>query len=233
MNIVVFEDNINEYKRLQDCISTFLKQYDINYKVYKTTKPSHIYENLDKIDLVFLDIEVNSHNGIEIGETIRELDRNKLIIITSSYAKYLQEGYKVKAERYFLKPIEQSFFDIEMKKVINTYLLNNKYIFDLNIDNKKIYHRQIYFVEVLNKKTYLHLAHNQNLEVNLPLSHWEDYFKDDHFVRCHRAFIVNISKISSYNQFEIELDNGYKVPFSRSWKTEFDKAYKKYVFART
>lgn len=56
-------------------------------------------------DLIFLDIELGDYNGIEIASKIRTYNRSSIIIITSSFKKYLIDGYKIEAKRYLIKPI--------------------------------------------------------------------------------------------------------------------------------
>ena len=43
-------------------------------------------------DLIFLDIQLTSYNGIQLGHLIRRQCPKTPIIITSLYAEYLQQG---------------------------------------------------------------------------------------------------------------------------------------------
>lgn len=53
--------------------------------------------------IVFLDINMDVVDGIEIGTKIRELSSSIYIVFVTAYIKYSLEGYKVKAIRYIIK----------------------------------------------------------------------------------------------------------------------------------
>ena len=82
----------------------------------------NIYPNIKKSDLLFLDMEINEENGIDIGLELQELKHDCRIIITTSYSKYAIDGYKIHADRYFIKPINQLEFNLEMEAIIKKYI---------------------------------------------------------------------------------------------------------------
>ncbi|NOS93493.1 MAG: LytTR family transcriptional regulator [Cyclobacteriaceae bacterium] len=50
-----------------------------------------------------------------------------------------------------------------------------------------------------------------------PMSRIEDMLASSNFIRVHRSFIVNISKISRVTLNKIEINN-YKIPVSKSYR---------------
>ena len=75
---------------------------------------------LIKYDIIFLDIELEDKNGIEIGHEIRKKYPDLIIIIISRHPQYLIEGYRIDAKRYLLKPIDKKLFDIEMESILKS-----------------------------------------------------------------------------------------------------------------
>ena len=59
----------------------------------------------------------------------------------------------------------------------------------------------------------------------LSLVKWIDILYDKMFFKCHKSFIVNMSKIESIKNNTIILINGNKVLISRRLKSDFMKAY--------
>ena len=64
-------------------------------------------------DIVFLDIEMNSHNGVELA---KELPENTCLIFTTAYASYALDGFNVDAVDFLHKPIFYPRFEKAMEK---------------------------------------------------------------------------------------------------------------------
>lgn len=65
-------------------------------------------QRLAKEDILILDIQMGSINGIELAREIRKLNENNIIIFTTNYLEYALQGYEVAAFRYLKKPIDYS-----------------------------------------------------------------------------------------------------------------------------
>ena len=93
IKILICEDIERDKLHLHQLLDSFLFSYKISYKI-------DCIENFDvgsnlflEYDLIFLDIELGDYNGIEIASKIRTYNRSSIIIITSSFKKYLIDGY--------------------------------------------------------------------------------------------------------------------------------------------
>ena len=65
------------------------------------------YQGGESYDVIFLDIVMDSLNGIELAREIRSRDRNVFLIFLTAYLEYAPEGYEVNAYRYLLKPVTE------------------------------------------------------------------------------------------------------------------------------
>lgn len=227
LKILIYEDNINDYQNLTRCIDSFFSQNNIDYSITQCNNSKFLFNVINNFDLLFLDIEIGEENGIEIGLKIRKSNPEiPRIIITSSFSKYLLDGYKINADRYFLKPIHQNEFNIEMDAILRKYL--NKYLgfYDPSISNQKILFKNIMYIEFSERKTKIHLINNRVLSTNYPLKHWINLLKNEYqFSQCHKAFIVNFYHISTFQELDITLKNEVKIPLSRHFKKELKNNY--------
>lgn len=226
MKILIYEDNKNDALKLCQCIDNFFKTKKIKYEIRYCSNKDELLQNIESYDLMFLDVELGNENGIEIGKELLTKNIDCRIILTSNYSKYLIDGYKIHADRYFLKPINQEEFNIEMQSVIKRYFNNFLGIFNPKICKYKIYFKDILFIEHQNRKTYIHLLNAKVIECTYPLKYWLEKIADQPFAQSHKAFIVNLNYISGYKNNHIILYNNVLIPLSRHFKNSFELSFK-------
>lgn len=184
--------------------------------------------NSNKIDLIFLDINMPEISGLSFAKSINKKIK---IIFTTAYREYAVEGFDLQAVDYLLKPISFERLEKAIHKYlgmdtvkVNQPLLNvsqekSDFIF-VKSDRKmiKIAFNEILFVESLgdylkiftSKKSVVCRETIANMEAKLP---------GDRFMRIHRSFIVAVTKIDSYTHEYVEIHNK-ALPISRSYKKE-------------
>lgn len=225
MKILIYDDNEKDIENLIKCLQIFLYSKKIKYAIYTCDNTIQLLKEAETSDLVFLDIEIGNENGIEIGLKLKQLVNMPRIIITSLFSKYLIDGYKIHADRYFIKPIKQEEFNIEMENIIQNYFEQHIGITDLSISKSKIYLKDILYVEFKDRKTVLHFLTGTILSTPYPLKHWIDILCKYSFGQPHKSFIINIKYISVITKQDIILINDELIPLSRHFKHEFNKHY--------
>ena len=60
-----------------------------------------------QFDIIFLDIEMKTLNGVETAKKIRNVNKDIIIIFVTGYSEYVYEGYDVHAFNYILKPYKK------------------------------------------------------------------------------------------------------------------------------
>lgn len=226
MKILIFEDNESELHNLIDCLHNFFNKYkfDLKYLISNTMDTEFVLNHIYDYDIFFLDIEVNHFNGIDIGVQIRKINRDATIIFVSNYFKYLIDGYKAQANRYFIKPIDQEVFNLEMNTIILDYIRNFDGFLDSKIYPKKIYYKEIYYVEHISRKSYLHLSNGNVIKTTYTLKYWKELFPS-YFIQTHKSFLVNLNYISGFKKKEIILENEENIPISRVFRKQLEDAY--------
>jgi len=183
------------------------------------------------VDLIFLDIHMPDLSGIEF---VRALASNPKIVFTTAYEKYAIEGFKLEAMDYLLKPFSYEEFlvaaqkakkqiELEQKATI-TIEANNEFLF-LKSDYKirRINFDDILYIEGLKDyvKVYLRnepkplltISSMKQIEAKLPVAR---------FMRVHRSFIVNLSRIEIIERFRIVFGKVY-IPVSDQYKDKFQE----------
>ncbi len=225
MKIAIFENDQFDLKKLKECINVVMENFSIPYELIEIKNKIELLEKIHGIDLLFLDIELENDNGITIGKKIRECNKDCKIVIVSKFQKYLIEGYKIKAERYFIKPIDIQEFKIEMKNILNEFYVQDHGFIDEKIIDKKIFIKNIIMVEFFDRHTILHCVNNEKYQTPYPLKYWLDKLKLYGFSQCYKSYIVNCQYVDYINKIDVILFNGKKIPISRHFRDSFRKDF--------
>ena len=160
-----------------------------------------------KPKVVFLDIDMPGIDGIKLGQVTLQMSSPPYIIYITAYDQYAIEAFKVNALAYLLKPIDSIEMKSKLKHLEKIFFEEKKDKIDGNksvscrkitckVDEKYIFFDQndILLAYAKDRKVYLHLASGRELYGGT-LSSLEEKLDKNHFMRCHRNFIVNISVI--------------------------------------
>lgn len=225
MKILIYEDNHTDKSLLKKRIDDLFPTLNINYQIDECLDVDVLLDNIYQYDILFLDIEVGEKNGIEIGMKVREKYPNLIIVITSNYKKYLLDGYKIKANRYLLKPISEQQFNLDLKEVIKEYLEKNISIYDEKISKVRIRMQNILYVEFIDKRSWLILTTGKKLSTPYPLHYWADQLCKYSFAKCYKSIIVNCNYVDDIDKNDLILTTSEKIPVSRNYKKSFEQKW--------
>ena len=183
---------------------------------------ARVFLSNNKIDLLFLDIEMPGMSGIEL---LRSLNKRPLTILTSAVTGYAIEAFELNVVDYIVKPvqlprllgtvsrciellkeedvtvneIEQDYFFIKDGKTIRKILFDDIYFFEAKGDYVKIHFADKYFV------------------IHTTLKLLEEKLSAKAFIRVHRSYIVAVKKIDYIEENVLYL-NATSVPLSEFYK---------------
>jgi DNA-binding LytR/AlgR family response regulator len=179
----------------------------------------------EKIDLVFLDIQMPKLTGLEF---IKTLKAQPLVIFTTAYPQYAVEGFDLDALDYLVKPFS---FDRFLKAAIKArthvetakqaiYEKPDPTYFFIKSDNKlvKVLYDDLLFVEALQNYVAVH-SKDKKLITYLTFKSVEEHLPPDRFLKIHKSYIVSIAKIDSIEGNEVKI-GPHSLPISRSSKEE-------------
>ncbi|MFY7965277.1 MAG: LytR/AlgR family response regulator transcription factor [Chitinophagaceae bacterium] len=177
----------------------------------------------EKPKLVFLDIEMPGHSGLELLEFFNDDEINFNVIFTTAYNEFALKAFKFSAIDYLLKPLEhtQVIEAVErFKKVQDINVTNHLKQFQQNmvanktIDEKRIIvhtTQNIHFLKptsivmIKGEAAYseIYLDDNTKLLASKNLKHFQDILTDiPQFSRCHKSYIINKMHIKQYSKLD-------------------------------
>ncbi|XCF05351.1 LytTR family DNA-binding domain-containing protein [Tamlana crocina] len=191
------------------------------------------YLNQNEIDLIFLDIHMPDFTGFDFIDTLKNPPK---IILTTSDANFAIQAFEYECiVDYLVKPITLERFQKAIKKAETfTVALSEKATSEktegssnndlyVNIDRRliKIDIPSIYLVEA--KGDYIHVkTEDKNYTVHSTLKKIEEKLPDDLFLKVHRSFIINTTKIVDIEDNSVLIKKDV-IPVSRSNRPELMK----------
>jgi len=188
----------------------------------------------EKIDLLFLDIQMPVLTGIEF---VKSLQHPPSIIFTTAYRQYAVESYELEVVDYLLKPITFTRFFKAINKYLNSHpeapsatspptsvlsTPEETFIY-VNVNKKhiKIWHKEIEYIESIKDYIRIHTA-NDSTMTKEKISEFEQKLPP-YFLRIHRSFIVNTTKVTAYTAHDVEIKEK-EIPIGGSYKKQvFEK----------
>ncbi|MBD0831071.1 LytR/AlgR family response regulator transcription factor [Aestuariibaculum sediminum] len=208
-----------------EVIEDHLKNFD-NFEVVGTfTNPLQAYGSLeqDKIDVIFLDINMPQLNGFDF---IENLSYNPLVIITTAYREYAVKSFELNVLDYLVKPIPFNRFLKTINKIYqqvhsnstnsDVSLQQEPHIF-LKVGKKlvKVNLNDILYIESL--KDYIKVITTiGDYVVHKSLTAISEELPQSNFLRVHRSYTISISKVNSIEGNLIEISNR-KIPVGRNY----------------
>lgn len=223
IRIGILEDEHIFVEKLQKTIDAWAKERDCQAETvdYQTGDSFlQAFGDGGNFDIVFLDIMLPSGpDGIAVAESIRKVDKDVIIIFltSNSDADCMANGFDVSALQYLLKPLRPPRLKQYLNKALD--ILENRqpeyYVYkNKGVSVRLNYNDILYFtnrgqcIEIHTKyETYSEWTRLKHIEGKLPST----------FIRCHRAFIVNIQAISAIQPQAVSLINRETLPVSNSY----------------
>lgn len=180
------------------------------------------YLNNNKVDLLFLDINMDELTGIELLESSKI---NSQVIITTAYQEYALKGYELQITDYLLKPFEFSRFLQAVNKAQENLMQKKSdnpadFIF-VKTENRleKVMISEIIYIEGMRDYRRIHTATKKVMTLQ-NFSEFERLIPASLVCRVHKSFMVAVSKIESIERSRIKIADQL-IPVSDTYKDTF------------
>lgn len=189
----------------------------------------------EKVDIMFLDIHLPKISGIDFLKTLQQAPQ---VILTTAFQDYALESYELNVVDYLLKPFSFQRF---LQAVAKTRFVDNDSIMKSNVNTvdasleqlppKEVYIKSGYdfirvkvedIIYILKDLDYteLHLEEKKYVSSE-SLRHWVAQLSSDKFVRVHKSYVINTSKIVKVSGNQVFLENNSIIPIGRAYKHDF------------
>lgn len=180
------------------------------------------YLHTNKVDLLFLDINMDELSGIELLENSKI---NSQVIITTAYQEYALKGYELQITDYLLKPFTFNRFLQAVNKAQENLVSHStesppNFIF-VKTENRleKIMLNEIVYIEGMRDYRRIHTV-NKKVMTLQNFSEFEKLIPPSVVCRVHKSFMVALDKIISVERSRIKIADQL-IPISDTYKESF------------
>ena len=187
-----------------------------------------------KIDLIFLDIQMPELNGIQFIKTLRHPPK---VILTTAHREYALDGYDLDVVDYLLKPVSFERFLQAIDKYYRTLQDSpvlvecgdagqaEEYLF-IRADRKvqKVVLKDVLYLESLKDYVRIFTA-TKTILARMTLAELENCLPECQFVRIHRSYIISLARVDAFTSTTVEIGRR-ELPIGRMYKNSVLEALK-------
>lgn len=184
--------------------------------------------DVEKYNLVVLDIFMNELNGIETALELRKSHPGVQIIFCSTSREYAADSYDVAALHYLIKPVSEDKFFAVLDRFFHAYQNCKTVVYKNNRLDEAMLVSDIMWLEAgKDHRTIIH-AKDGDIVTRTSMSEFASQLEAADFVKPIRFAFVNLDAVVTLPSDEFRLIDGSTVPIARDKKNEMKQAYTNY-----
>lgn len=224
LHIAVCDDDIKMLGEVKQILTDYCKAKKLSFKISAYCDGTDLLASEESFSIIFLDIEMQQSNGIEVAQKIRIMDMNVPIVYITSYIDYWRRAYKVHAFDFITKLFKTE----DLYKVMKDYLAAlddaREETVTLPTDDGVACFKMndiYYLMFEAKKKVYVYTADGRVL-VRENLTDIYNMLNKERFYKTRRDCVLNLKYVQKIqNEFVIIMKNGDMLPLAQKKKDEF------------
>ena len=224
MKIGICDDVFEYCSSIKSYVDYYFKMNNIKYEVHTFASGKELVDSNIIFDILFLDIELEDINGIDVAKRVLNCNPNTVIIIVTNYRKYLDAAMDLNALRFIDKPLTQDRITSAIEKAVLEINNGSITVHTKTNEIRKIKKCDIIYAEVVRKTTTFYTK-NGIIECNEPITKFRDVLNSSYFAVPHNSYIVNLNYVLSYKRDKLQMDFG-EVPHTISIATRKQPEFK-------
>jgi two-component system LytT family response regulator len=242
LKTIIVDDEPDSIKLLELQLAQHCPDIEIAGTYTSSVKALPAIEKLQP-DLIFLDIEMPVMNGFELLEKILHLPFS--VVFITAYNQYALKAFRFNAVDYLVKPVDAEDLIqavakaakrvkptpaqlLQMQKQLRGEPATRIAIPGQQGGISFIDLNDIIYSEASNNYSKLILTDGNRFLISKTLKDVQEVLEEEHFLRVHRQFIINLNHVKHFNRNEgvLTMDNGDHIPIARNQKEKLIERYK-------
>jgi DNA-binding LytR/AlgR family response regulator len=230
-HIGICDDEKGTCAGLEDMLYEYEKNKGIKIDVnawYSGESLCEFLQEENSLDLLFLDIELISTDGISVGSFIRkELENmDTIIVYISSKSSYAMNLFRIQPLDFLIKPITREMIEDIMERSIKIYEKKN---WSLNYYYKGYYYKVLYkdIIYFYSQNKTIHIVtKNEVMEFNGKIKDLATKVPHN-FIMIHQSYMINLDFVATCSYELMEMSNGALLNISQPYRKTVREQIKK------
>lgn len=237
--ITICDDSIEDLLCIEKNLLLFKHEYrQTEFEIVKYTDSMKLYEDVRKgytSDIFFLDMVMPGRSGTDIGDLVRSLSQNSILIYVTSSREFALDAYRVKAVRYLVKPFKKEELFEAAEYALQSADRSREPVFTIKTQEglQPVSYSAVVYIENASRTLCVHLANGLILKSIFIRKSFEkelaELLLDRNFIQIHKSFVVNMAWIQKLTQETVTVSGGQKLPVSKNRMAEVRRCYLSYV----
>lgn len=228
MRILICDDELDFVNMLKDKVEQLTMGQKIDIMTVVSGKEIFKQKGLEKLDAVFLDIEMPGMDGIKVADELRKFNQYMHIIFISNREELVYQSLVYRPFRF----IRKSHLDKELEEAVVALIkeVNNENKYIVVGNSSKSYKVKISDIMYItsNKHDITIYTEEEIIGVRDTMSRLENVLSKYYFIRIHAGYLVNPKYIYSIETKVVILDDKVELPISRQKIAETKKKFFEY-----
>ena len=227
--IGICDDESRWHKAISDSCSKYLYNKGIHYEILSFTEGESLIQEKDKlIDVLFLDVEMGSMDGLAVMKEVEKMPNIHSIIFVSSHPEAVWDSFGYKTKGFVTKPFSDEDI-IEKLEGIYSKKINDS-LLEFTDYNGVVYFRKSDIVLLKSDSNYATIITEDSEKIiTCTLKECEKKLNGLPFLRIHRSYIVNLDYVKNMTSSVASLKNGEDLTIGRSYRNQVKKDYQDYL----
>lgn len=241
---------VDDESKARNSLRILLEEYDPRIEIIgEADSVDSAVEIIEELapDIVFLDIEMQNGSGFDVLEALEKIDFH--IVFVTAFEQYALDSFRYAAVDYLLKPVRTKDLAVclmraeywtksqfrngeefrQARRRIDAETSKGKVVLISELDGFSIVRRdEIVYCEAAKNYTIFFFIDGRRIVASRSIGEYESLLSLHGFLRIHKSFIVNLSKVLKYIKGrggEVEMANGSILAVARDRKQELMEYY--------
>lgn len=227
MNYIgICDDQTEVVNVLEKMIAAIQEQWGCEWEILSFTSGEELLKHIQKIDVVFLDIEMPKMDGIQVGNKIKRKNPDCKIIMATGMTERFKDAFRIQAFRFVTKPFDKEEIEEALTAFLNTCVGTEPMELYYNRNAYTVFQKDIQYIQAFDGYAEF-ITKNLVFRKEIALNDLEQRLDDRIFCRIDRKYIINFRWVDNLKDDVLFL-GGRRFHISRRKKKEVEKKYIEY-----
>lgn len=183
--------------------------------VFHSGEEGLAYLKKNKVDIVFLDIQLGDANGMDI---LKEMKLQSQFIMTTANPQYAVKGFDLNVADYLLKPFGFERWEEAVQKAVLRLSNNEQEAIFIKSEyrQERIFIQDIVYIEGMGDYRRIHTSSKRIMTLQT-FGELETMLQGKGVVRIHKSYMVNLSRITEKSKGEVKIGD-VALPVSATYR---------------